>query len=103
MEVILQSGLSSQQAKALLERTITLLEWAEGYTQDHPLSCLISSAHSLYSLIFVRCLRTTQVPCQKESSPGEWASKKVEQEMECHDQSNPDLEVAFSHAGHHRP
>lgn len=29
MEVILQSGLSSHQAKALLERTITLLEWGE--------------------------------------------------------------------------
>jgi hypothetical protein len=29
MEVILQSGLSSQQAKDLLERTIILLEWGE--------------------------------------------------------------------------
>lgn len=29
MEVILQSGLSSHQAKVLLERTITLLEWGE--------------------------------------------------------------------------
>jgi hypothetical protein len=29
MEVILQSGLSSSQAKALLERTITLPEWGE--------------------------------------------------------------------------
>jgi hypothetical protein len=29
MEVILQSGLSSHQAKALLERTITLLKWGE--------------------------------------------------------------------------
>ena len=29
MDVILQSGLSSHQAKALLERTITLLEWGE--------------------------------------------------------------------------
>ena len=29
MEVILQSGLTSQQAKALLERTITLLEWGQ--------------------------------------------------------------------------
>lgn len=29
MEVILQSGLSSHQAKPLLERTITLLEWGE--------------------------------------------------------------------------
>jgi hypothetical protein len=29
MDVILQSGLSSHQAKTLLERTITLLEWGE--------------------------------------------------------------------------